>query len=115
MSLKPDGTLVLQRDGREVEFAHFSGGEKAASLLLSRLLAMMMATDCRFMWLDEPLEHLDGRNRRMLVNLLLGVAWSGGLKQVVATTYEENVTRHLRKVAREEGYPLSLVYVRADT
>jgi DNA repair exonuclease SbcCD ATPase subunit len=62
-----------------------------------------MATRADFCWFDEPLEHLDPDVRRKVANLLTR-ATSGGrpFRQIVVTTYEEPLARHLK--TRDESW-----------
>jgi ABC-type lipoprotein export system ATPase subunit len=52
----------------------------------------------RILWLDEPLEHLDPRNRR-IASLLVKASEESQTRQIVATTYEEAVARRLDEAA----------------
>ena len=95
LHLTDEGELQLQRRGGTIDFEGFSGGERAIAVILLRVLSAQMAGNSPFLWLDEPLEHLDSRNRRLLASLLAAAARAGGLSQVVVTTYEDGVTRQL--------------------
>ncbi|MGH8522669.1 MAG: AAA family ATPase [Gammaproteobacteria bacterium] len=90
------GALSLSAGGDTVPFSQFSGGQRTIAQVLVRILALQMATRSPFLILDEPLEHLDPRNRRLLASLLVSAS-SGAtpLRQVIVTTYEESVTRRL--------------------
>ncbi len=107
--LRDDGSLVAVRGADEVPYREFSGGEKVISTLILRLLALSMTTTTPFLWLDEPLEHLDPRNRRMVASLLVKASLGDGTRQIVATTYEEAVARRL-----DESQAAHLVYVDAE-
>ena len=108
--LLPNGDIVADQMGREIPFSQFSGGEKVVSVLLIRLLALLMTTHVSFAWLDEPLEHLDTRNRRMVASLLVKASARGQLSQILATTYEEAVARRLA----DQAGNAHLVYVTSD-
>jgi len=95
LNFDDDGSLSLERDGFPIGSRHMSGGERAFAVVLLRILAQLMTTRGRFLWLDEPLEHVDPRNRRLLAALLSKVTAAEEMVQVVATTYEERVTRRL--------------------
>lgn len=93
LQLTPEGELKLVRSGYEVPFADFSAGEKVVALLTARLLIVSASTKASFMWLDEPLEHLDPSNRRIVASLL--ATSSGPVRQILVTTYEEPLARRL--------------------
>lgn len=100
--LMPQGALTLgaegpwlERDGGRFEVGRLSGSEVTIALLLTRMLVMVGSTRCRFLWLDEPLEHLDPTNRRAVAATLVSAVERGELEQVVVTTYEEPLARRL--------------------
>lgn len=78
--------------------SQFSDGERMVAQLLLRLLVLKATTRLPFMWIDEPLEHLDPDARRALALLLTTAPArdSSALRQVVMTTYEEPLVRRLR-------------------
>ncbi|MGH2732288.1 MAG: AAA family ATPase [Actinomycetota bacterium] len=94
LRLRPDGRLCMKRGEHEIEFRSMSGGEKAIAVLLTHLFLVGATTRAGFMWLDEPLEHLDPRNRRMLASTLAQAARTG-LRQILVTTYEDTLARGL--------------------
>ncbi len=94
LRLRPDGRLSMRRGEHEIEFRSMSGGEKAIAVLLAHLFLVGATTRAGFMWLDEPLEHLDPRNRRMLASTLAQAARTG-LRQILVTTYEDTLARGL--------------------
>lgn len=102
--------LVARRGAHEIPFSEFSGGEKVMSLLLIRLLTLDMASRASFLWLDEPLEHLDPRNRRLVASLLVKATEQARPRQIVATSYEEAVARRLA----EQSEHATLLYVTSD-
>ena len=108
LELSPDGELSLTRGGFVVPFEDFSAGEKVIALLTARLLITAASTRASFMWLDEPLEHLDPSNRRIVASLLATA--TAPLRQVVVTTYEEPLARRLA----EQVPTVHLTYVRAS-
>jgi chromosome segregation ATPase len=95
LELTEEGNLQLRRHGHPVNFANFSGGEKTMAVVLLRFLAIQMTTRSSFICFDEPLEHLDSKNRRMLARLLVEATQHGPMKQVIVTTYEESIARAL--------------------
>lgn len=114
--LMPRGALTfgaegpwLERDGVRFEVGRLSGSEMTIALLLTRMLVLVGSTRGRFLWLDEPLEHLDPTNRRAVAATLVSAVEQGELEQVVVTTYEEPLARRL--AARTEA---DLKYVTSD-
>lgn len=96
-----DGNITRTINGHRLPYDSFSTGEGMSATILLRLLVTQMATTADFCWFDEPLEHLDPDVRRKVANLLSRVTTGeGSLKQVVVTTYEEPLARHLQ--ARDE-------------
>ena len=75
------------------KFPQLSGGEKTALLILTHILLCKHFSDSDFMLLDEPLEHLDSRNRWALVNFLLQSCKREAPAQLIVTTIEEQYTR----------------------
>lgn len=116
-------TLGFDRDGRlqldgvtTVPYSGFSGGEKSFSSVLVRLVTLSSLCVSPFIWLDEPLEHLDPANRRSLAALLATVAAEGPFTQVLVTTYEEHVARRLAESVGDGAGVATLQYIRgADT
>lgn len=95
LRLQHDGRLVLQRGSHTIDFEQFSSGEKVIALLATRLLVLEACTKASFLWLDEPLEHLDPRNRRLAASLM---ATAGDhTRQLLVTTYEDQLARNLAR------------------
>jgi DNA repair exonuclease SbcCD ATPase subunit len=93
LRLRHDGRLVLVRGTHEIGFDQLSSGEKVIALLATRLLVLSTSTRASFLWLDEPLEHLDPKNRRLAASLM---ATAGEhTRQLLVTTYEERLARRL--------------------
>ncbi|GAB3429068.1 ATP-binding protein [Flindersiella endophytica] len=98
-----DGNITRTLNERTLPYNSLSTGESMGATILLRLLVAQMATMATFCWFDEPLEHLDPDIRRKVANLLSRVTrGEGPLKQVVVTTYEEPLARHLR--ARDDQH-----------
>jgi DNA repair exonuclease SbcCD ATPase subunit len=97
LRLRADGQLVLIRGIHEIPFSQFSSGEKVVALLATRLLVLGASTRASFLWLDEPLEHLDPRNRRITASLM--TAAGRHVRQILVTTYEEALARRLSAAA----------------
>jgi DNA repair exonuclease SbcCD ATPase subunit len=97
LQLRSDGRLVLVRGIHEIPFSQFSSGEKVVALLATRLLVLGASTRASFLWLDEPLEHLDPRNRRVTASLMSSAGRH--VRQILVTTYEEALARRLASVA----------------
>jgi DNA repair exonuclease SbcCD ATPase subunit len=106
LQLRSDGHLVLVRGVHEIPFGQFSSGEKVVALLATRLLVLGASTRASFLWLDEPLEHLDPRNRRIVASLM--GASGANVRQILVTTYEDVLARRLASAASAQ-----VRYVRA--
>jgi DNA repair exonuclease SbcCD ATPase subunit len=107
LSLSPDGQISRTVGGRTLGFESLSGGEKVWAQLLTRLLVSGASTRAPFVWLDEPLEHLDPRLRKVVAGTLAKAASGAGLHQVIVTTYESELALQLM----EDVPSASLVYV----
>lgn len=107
LQLSADGRLTRTLGGRTLNFGALSGGERVWALLVTRLLVAGASTQAPFVWLDEPLEHLDPRLRRIVAGTLAMAASRSGLRQVVVTTYEAPIAQQLM----EDVPSASLVYV----
>lgn len=106
----PGGTITRRLGETELPFATFSAGESTGAVLLLRLLVVQMATSASFCWFDEPLEHLAPDTRRDVANLLSRVTQTHGpLRQVVVTTYEDQLAQRLHD---RDPDNVHLVYVR---
>lgn len=100
------GDLIGEVAETQVALADLSGGERAVAVVLLRLLALQSASTSPILLLDEPLEHLDPRNRRLLASLLVAATGGGSEtapRQVLVTTYEESVTRRLDQQVAVNG------------
>ncbi len=95
LQLGAAGQLTLRRGVQEIPFEYLSSGEKVIALLAVRLLVLGSSTRASFLWLDEPLEHLDPRNRRLAASLMS--AAGAEVRQVLVTTYEEDLARRLAR------------------
>ena len=93
LRLRHDGQLVLLHGDHHIDFDQFSSGEKVIALLATRLLVLEASTKASFLWLDEPLEHLDPRNRRLAASLM--AAAGDHTRQLLVTTYEDQLARNL--------------------
>jgi DNA repair exonuclease SbcCD ATPase subunit len=95
------GDVTRMVNGQSLPYDSFSTGEGMGLTILLRLIVAQMVTKAGFCWFDEPLEHLDPDVRRQVASILSRVTHGEGfLKQVVVTTYEEPLARHLH--ARDE-------------
>lgn len=99
LTLDGAGTVARVIGDETLPFAQFSDGERMAAQLLLRILVIQATTKLSFLWIDEPLEHLDPDARRALSLLLATVPGQpgGALRQVVMTTYEEPLVRRLQE------------------
>ena len=107
LNLSAEGHITRRLGGRTLEFGSLSGGEKVWALLLTRLLILGSSTRAPFIWLDEPLEHLDPKLRKVVAGTLAKAASGSGLRQVIVTTYESELARQLM----EDVPAASLIYV----
>ena len=107
LNLSPEGRITREVGERTLGFASLSGGEKVWALLLTRLLVAAASTKAPFVWLDEPLEHLDPRLRKVVAGTLAKASSGAGLRQVIVTTYESELARRLM----EDVPSASLIYV----
>jgi DNA repair exonuclease SbcCD ATPase subunit len=107
LTLSSEGSITRQLGSRTLEFGSLSGGEKVWALLLTRLLISSASTHAPFVWLDEPLEHLDPKLRKVVAGTLAKASSGTGLRQVIVTTYESALARQLM----EDIPSASLIYV----
>ena len=107
LSLSPEGQITRTVGSRVLGFESLSGGEKVWAQLLTRLLVSGASTRAPFVWLDEPLEHLDPRLRKVVAGTLAKAASGAGLRQVIVTTYESGLALQLM----EDVPSASLLYV----
>ena len=107
LNLSSEGHITRKLGGRTLEFASLSGGEKVWALLLTRLLILGASTRAPFIWLDEPLEHLDPKLRKVVAATLAKASSGAGPRQVIVTTYEAELARQLM----EDVPSASLLYV----
>ena len=107
LNLSPEGRITRKIATRVLKFESLSGGEKVWALLLTRLLIAGASTKAPFVWLDEPLEHLDPRLRKVVAGTLAKASSGVGLRQVIVTTYESELARQLM----EDVPSASLIYV----
>ncbi len=110
LHLSSEGHITRRLGARTLEFGSLSGGEKVWALLLTRLLILGASTRAPFIWLDEPLEHLDPRLRKVVAGTLAKASSGAALRQVIVTTYEAGVARQLM----EDVPSASLLYVTSD-
>jgi DNA repair exonuclease SbcCD ATPase subunit len=90
-----DGNLWRLVNGERLPIEGFSAGEQTAARILMQLAILTTATAIDFCWFDEPLEHLDPRTRRHVAALLAQGRKATGLRQLVVTTYEEELAAQL--------------------
>lgn len=111
LNLSSEGHITRTLGTRTLEFGSLSGGEKVWALLLTRLLILGASTRAPFIWLDEPLEHLDPKLRKVVAGTLAKASSGAGLRQVIVTTYESELARQLM----EDVPSASLIYVTTST
>lgn len=86
-------------DGDPLPFESFSSGEKVIAKILMRLTTISATTDIPFIWIDEPLEHLDPISRIYVAETLALLTAGEGISQIVITTYEDELARRLEAQA----------------
>lgn len=115
LQLRADGTIVRVVGDRELSWSQLSSGEQIWARLVASLLVLQASTTLPFAWLDEPLEHLDPRARRIVATDLTNATRSGRPAQLLVTTYEHTLARqladdladtHLRHINRSETVAL---------
>ena len=62
-------------------------------MIFTQVLLCKYFSNTDFMLLDEPLEHLDARNRWALIKFLVDTTKRGYPKQLIVTTIEETLLR----------------------
>lgn len=105
-----EGRIELGSRDKRLKFSQLSGGEKTVLLILSRVLMLGLLSQMDFLMIDEPLEHLDLRNRRAVLNFLVASTRCGLVKQAVVTTFEESLVRKYL-----EGQDTNTVYLSQST
>lgn len=95
LQLRPDGTIVRVVGDRELPWSQLSSGEQLWARLVASLLVLRSSTKLPFAWLDEPLEHLDPRARRIVATDLATSTQAGRPRQLIVTTYEHTLARQL--------------------
>ncbi len=109
------GDVVGSVANAQISLADLSGGGRAVAIVLLRLLALQSASNSPILLMDEPLEHLDPRNRRLLASLLVAATRTPAPpRQVLVTTYEESVTRRLAQQVAGQGSHVVYVATRTD-
>ena len=104
-----EGDLWRDFRGHRLNVEAFSKGEQIAARLLMQLAILTSATSVEFCWIDEPLEHLDPKTRRLVAGMLSHGRAALGLRQLVVTTYEEELAQRLS----EADETTTVQYVRA--
>ena len=95
LALDDAGAVCLARGGQSRPYSALSGGEKMVATVLQRIAVLTAFTTSDVMVLDEPLEHLDARARRLMISSLSHAIRKGLLSQIVISTYEESLVRRL--------------------
>lgn len=93
--IKPplEGKMEIEDTGTKYKYEDLSGGEKTVLLVLTRVLICKAFSNVGFLMIDEPLEHLDVRNRRSLINFLSMANEKNIIPQMIVTTFEETLLR----------------------
>ncbi len=102
-----DGSPLLEEESeREFGFSQFSGGEKTALLVIIHTVIAHHFSNCKFLLVDEPLEHLDPVNRRSLMRFFMAACQNHFFEQALISTYEESL---VRKYISEEN--VNIIYI----
>jgi DNA repair exonuclease SbcCD ATPase subunit len=92
MRLDEHGVPLLRLESEAYPFSSLSGGEKTALLVVTRTaLSKLLAEEIGFLLLDEPIEHLDSRNRRSLLQFLVDAYTRQMVGQLIVATVEESL------------------------
>src|SRR5205823_4632550 len=89
-------------DDGGLDFGSFSSGEQVVAKLLLRLATLTSTTRVPFWLIDEPLEHLDPDARSYVARTLAYLGSGGGLRQILVTTYEQDLALRLVSKARDQ-------------
>lgn len=104
----PEGSpLLAEESEREFGFSQFSGGEKTSLLVIIHTVIAHHFSKCKFLLVDEPLEHLDSINRRSLMRFFMAACHHQFFEQALITTYEESL---VRKYISDED--VNILYIR---
>lgn len=106
LQLRPDGSIVRVVNDRELRWEYLSSGEQIWARLVANLLILQASTTVPFAWLDEPLEHLDPRARRIVATDLATATRSGRPAQLIVTTYEHAIAKQLAEDVSEASIRL---------
>lgn len=108
--LDEQGVPLLQVKSDTYSFSSLSGGEKTALLVVTRTaLSRLLAAEAGFLLLDEPLEHLDSRNRRSLLRFLKDAYVEKIVGQLIVTTVEESLLNRFMDLDYVNIIPLESV------
>ena len=86
----------FEKDGENIPYKNASAGEKMILLILIKTVLAKKYTNLPFLFLDEPLEHLNYENRINLIDYLTDICEKGLISQLIITTCEESLTRKFR-------------------
>lgn len=95
LTVRSDGSIVRVAGDREIPWSGLSGGEQVWARICASIAVLQAATSLPFVWLDEPLEHLDPRNRRVVARALARTAAYRRPEQIIVTTYEHDIVHQL--------------------
>jgi len=109
LMLNAHGEIELLKDGDKLLYPQLSGGQQMLAMLTMRLTLVAATANLGCLWLDEPLEHLDPINRRRAASLLIDASRGSAVRQILATTYEEEIARRLASIHSD----VHLEYVRS--
>jgi DNA repair exonuclease SbcCD ATPase subunit len=94
LALDAAGRPVLTGpSGRPLDLGQFSGGEKTALLIVLHTIVARQFARSDFLLVDEPMEHLDPANRRVLLAFLVEACRRQAFAQAIVATFEEPLVR----------------------
>ncbi|HPH97277.1 MAG TPA: hypothetical protein PKW33_11790 [Anaerolineaceae bacterium] len=105
LSLSWDETYAIKVRNRKDEriFNQLSGGEQMGAAIAVRLAIMILMSDLRFLFLDEPTANMDDIRRDKLADRITRLE---GLKQIFVITHDDAFrrdTHHFIQVTKESG------------
>lgn len=95
LQLRADGSIVRVIGDRELPWVQLSGGERIWARIVAGLLVLQASSALDFACIDEPLEHLDPRTRRIVAADIAAIPGRGRPRQLIVTTYEHSIARQI--------------------
>jgi len=115
VKLDEHGVPLPHLESEAYPFWSLSGGEKTALLVVTRTaLSKLLAAEIGFLLLDEPIEHLDSRNRRSLLQFLVDAYTQHMVGQLIVTTVEKSLLNRFMDYESVNIIPLESIQVVAQ-